>query len=175
MVTLRNPEGKTKRLNTEESAEFLEKLFKEGLLPHVDAIRRIASFGDTAVCVFEHREDPSCLRLFGQKGDEIVFPLATRVRKLYESGRDGPVTKAWMRRPANKTHVKVLFLAHWGCLLVNWTAEKGWHLEPNSLDCYQHFCVSCDSPYAVKSPDEPDKKSCCDRCDFPINSQGGAA
>jgi hypothetical protein len=107
---------------------FVKRLLDEGLLFHAESLAGMR--GEIAAFVFEpEHQARQAARALGWDGKRPLFKLGTAHKKAL--ARADHVTKTWVETP--HTDTKVLVIAHSGTLLLNFTPELGWHLEPGSL------------------------------------------
>ena len=111
--------------------ELLERLLEEGIKPHTDAILAAHEAGGVAVVLFEPVEEHEPMfRAMGWP-DRPAFPMTPQLRRsLLDSD---PVTRRWLEVPRDGV-VRIFALVHRGSLLVNYDPERGYWIEPNSLD-----------------------------------------
>jgi hypothetical protein len=106
----------------------------EVIMPHADEIGAICARGDVAVIVFEPSDDAGTFaRTLGWNGESPVFRMSNARKRAVADGSDA-VTSAWLKRTSRTELSKVFAIIHAGTLLVNFTKDKGWFLEPGSTD-----------------------------------------
>lgn len=112
-----------------EGAAFL----KAATDAHVDEIAEVCERGEVAV-VF-HEIAPKYAADFRRYGypERQVIPLPKRLRRALCNLPADPVTRHWLEHEREGV-ARVLLFIHEGSFLVNFHEERGWWIEPGSLD-----------------------------------------
>lgn len=124
------------RLPQDEAWKVMDRILKEGIVAHADAIAPICAVGDIAVVVFEL--DPSFhegVRQWGWDGSCPVFRLSNARRKnaiRYFRQIGDTVSANWFERKQDERIF--LFNGPGSSLLINFKPGEGYSLEPGSLD-----------------------------------------
>jgi hypothetical protein len=115
-----------------ELPALLERLARDGIDPHAEAIAEIASRRAISIVVVEPSDEwKDALRAHGWRG-ECVFAMSDRVRMALSCA--DPVTERWIHGSRSDTLVARIFaVIHDTSLLVN-RDDRGLRIEPGSTD-----------------------------------------
>ena len=121
---------------SDDSMKLLNRILDEGIKPYTEELAPIIADGDVAIVVFEPADDVKpALRAAGWDGRAHVLRMPNGYRKRLARSSDA-VTRAWLTRSASVSGSagRIFLFVQRGTLLVNFSPERGYSLEPGSTD-----------------------------------------
>jgi len=123
--------GEVLRLTPEESAAQWDRVFREGIKPHLVEFVPIMDRGGVAVAVFEVDDQGlAAVEAMGHKG-ETFFELTRDNPSWARLAAMDPVTRRWLEEPEAAGRLFLLWSG--GSFLLNYDDERGWYEQPGSL------------------------------------------
>jgi hypothetical protein len=118
----------------QETKDFNRRLMDEAIIPNCRELAKIALEGNIAVVVFEI-DDSAKPALWGAgwDGKATVFPMLNSFRTELAQVTDA-VTASWLTRQVSKRFCRMFVFFSTGSLLINFTPQRGYWVEPGSLE-----------------------------------------